>query len=77
MGTCIDCGEAAVTKIYNVAYGKEMPYCAEHAEQAHAWLQDNGREVDWGRKETDPCQKGTVGCCVDHDKDRDDTCETW
>lgn len=42
MGTCIDCGEAAVTKIYNVAYGKEMPYCAEHAEQAHAWLQDLG-----------------------------------
>lgn len=27
------------------------------------------------RAETDPCQRGTVGCCVDHDGDEE--CETW
>lgn len=34
--------------------------------------------VDWDRKETDPCQRGTVGCCINHDKAVGDTdCETW
>jgi hypothetical protein len=34
--------------------------------------------VAWDRKETDPCQRNTVGCSVDHEADGGDTgCETW
>lgn len=29
------------------------------------------------RAETDPCQAGTVGCCVDHPLLLDHPCETW
>lgn len=35
------------------------------------------------RAETEPCQRGTDGCCIDHtaefDRDRsaDSECETW
>lgn len=34
-----------------------------------------GPVVAWGRAETDPCERGTVGCCVAHDGDT--PCETW
>jgi hypothetical protein len=34
------------------------------------------RVVAWSRAETDPCQAGTVGCCIDHELDQGD-CETW
>lgn len=27
------------------------------------------------RDETDPCQRGTTGCCIDHRGN--ETCETW
>lgn len=29
------------------------------------------------RQEHEPCQAGTVGCCVDHDKTVPEKCETW
>jgi hypothetical protein len=29
----------------------------------------------WDRKEHEPCQRGTVGCSVDHEGD--EPCETW
>lgn len=29
------------------------------------------------RAETDPCQCGTPGCCVDHLPGTDTDCETW
>jgi hypothetical protein len=32
-------------------------------------------ETARGRKETDPCEKGTVGCSVHHTTDSD--CQTW
>lgn len=51
------------------------------------------RIIDWDRDETDPCQKNTPGCCIDHDaeSERDGfndavrygrrfvegSCETW
>jgi hypothetical protein len=32
----------------------------------------------WGRKETEPCERGTVGCSVLHDMAGfDGECETW
>lgn len=34
-----------------------------------------GSPVAEDRDEQDPCQRGTVGCCVDHTTDTD--CETW
>lgn len=33
--------------------------------------------IDWDRAETDPCQKGTVGCAVDHPVGPETDCETW
>jgi hypothetical protein len=41
------------------------------------------RIVATDREETEPCQRGTVGCCVDHDRERrttprdDEGCECW
>lgn len=29
------------------------------------------------REETEPCQKGTPGCSIDHDADDNESCETW
>lgn len=29
------------------------------------------------RDEGEPCQRGTVGCCVDHDMPFEHRCETW
>ena len=36
----------------------------------------NSRAVAWGRKETDPCERGTDGCSIAHNVD-DGSCETW
>jgi hypothetical protein len=43
----------------------------------------NGRAIA-DRPEDEPCQRGTVGCCVDHTAERTDhpsttpdSCETW
>lgn len=37
----------------------------------------DGRIIAWDRDETDPCQVGTDGCAIDHDRDHEDSCETW
>lgn len=29
------------------------------------------------RDEDEPCQRGIIGCCIDHHGEREDTCETW
>lgn len=29
------------------------------------------------RDENEPCQKGTVGCCVDHTPGPETNCEAW
>ena len=34
-----------------------------------------GDETAWERPETDPCERGTVGCSVRHNSDSE--CETW
>lgn len=36
----------------------------------------SGRFVARSRRESDPCEVGTVGCCIDHSED-DGGCETW
>lgn len=33
--------------------------------------------VAWERPETEPCQKGTPGCCVDHPVGPETDCATW
>jgi len=35
-----------------------------------------GNVVAYGRPETEPCQRGTIGCAVDH-ADRNTPCEPW
>lgn len=35
------------------------------------------RVIDWDRDESEPCQAGTPGCCIDHDSDKGGGCETW
>ncbi len=35
-----------------------------------------GRHIAWGRPETDPCEAGTPGCSIDHNRDRGG-CHTW
>lgn len=35
------------------------------------------RIVARDRAETDPCEAGTPGCCVDHGRDHGDGCDTW
>jgi hypothetical protein len=34
-------------------------------------------KVAWARDESDPCQRGTVGCCIDHTHPTASDCETW
>jgi hypothetical protein len=36
------------------------------------------RAVAWDREDTpsEPCQRSTSGCCIDHSRD-DGDCETW
>jgi hypothetical protein len=34
------------------------------------------REVDWDREETEPCQRNTPGCAINHNAD-DGDCEGW
>jgi hypothetical protein len=35
-------------------------------------------EVAWDREETDPCERGTVGCSVKHPATGPEVdCETW
>ena len=41
---------------------------------APAYPDEHG--VAWGRPEHEPCQKGTPGCCMDHDA-VDAGCEPW
>lgn len=35
------------------------------------------RVVASSRSEREACERGTVGCCVDHTRDAIDSCETW
>jgi hypothetical protein len=37
------------------------------------------KDVAWDRAETDACQRGTVGCCIDHkNNDWPETeCDVW
>lgn len=36
------------------------------------------KTVAWERTETDPCERGTTGCCIAHDDSPPGTeCETW
>lgn len=37
----------------------------------------DGRLVATWRDEHDPCERGTVGCCVQHEPAEDGGCETW
>jgi hypothetical protein len=37
----------------------------------------DGRLVASGRDEQEPCERGTVGCCVQHEPGEDGGCETW
>lgn len=48
------------------------------------WLQsgDPGQREDpdaaWNRKETDPCERNTVGCSIKHTPENFERgCETW
>jgi hypothetical protein len=47
--------------------------CAGGGEKGSCLKDDH---IAWDRRETDPCQAGTVGCCVNH-RSIDDTCEAW
>lgn len=38
-------------------------------------LADRDPAVAWDRAETDPCERGTVGCSVLHTADTE--CQTW
>jgi len=33
--------------------------------------------IAFDRQEYEPCQAGTIGCCVDHDPHKDAPCEAW
>lgn len=50
---------------------------ARHDADVNGWTDDYRwpAVTAWDRAEDEPCQRGTVGCSVDH---RDDEgCETW
>lgn len=35
------------------------------------------RVIATNREESEPCEAGTPGCCIDHQRDAHDSCETW
>jgi len=35
------------------------------------------RVIAHDREESEPCERGTVGCAIDHTRDADDSCEVW
>lgn len=37
------------------------------------------RAIAWDRDETDPCERGTEGCSIDHTTEgrKSPSCETW
>jgi hypothetical protein len=35
------------------------------------------RRIAWDREETEPCEAGTPGCCIDHMQDKGEGCDTW
>jgi hypothetical protein len=38
----------------------------------------NERIIAWDREETEPCERLTDGCCIDHAAEGGDTeCATW
>lgn len=43
------------------------------------WCSGSGwhRFTATDREEHEPCQRGTHGCSIDHNGQRDDDCETW
>lgn len=36
-----------------------------------------GHKIAWDRPESDPCERGTTGCCVDHTASRGVDCDCW
>lgn len=54
----------------------------EPAERKEEAMNENEIIVAEDREESEPCEAGTVGCCVDHHAMmrqglQDDRCETW
>lgn len=52
------------------------------AEIARHEFGPSGRIVARNRRESDPCEAGTPGCCIDHMAEADagvdrDSCDTW
>ncbi|MBO2461674.1 hypothetical protein [Actinomadura violacea] len=44
----------------------------------HTDTQAESFTVAWDREETEPCQRGTAGCCVDHKPaEREQGCQCW
>ncbi len=37
----------------------------------------DGRRIAWSRRETEPCEKLTPGCCIRHEPGAETECETW
>ena len=41
------------------------------------FLEEYKGTTAWWREESEPCQKGTTGCCINHNSPKLDSCETW
>ena len=86
---CAWCGEPADDELGGLNYGYH-DVCAESRTSGALAQRKMARHLDgvenadreehtaWGRAETEPCERGTVGCSVRHDAAALDLdCEVW
>lgn len=50
--------------------------CDEDHDEVVAEYLSGGRSVAWDREETDPCERSTPGCAINHAADSG-ACEGW
>jgi hypothetical protein len=65
-------GAGGVWDLARLAAVRKMHRALDAVENA-----DAEEHTAWGRAETDPCERGTVGCSVRHDAADDLDCEVW
>lgn len=54
-----------------------QPSHKAHREQYGLPRDIDAVEVAWSRKESEPCERNTPGCCVRHSYRWDEECATW
>lgn len=76
-GRVIVARHAGVHQDQNAKHPSKTERQHTRSELRVAAFNNDGFTIAWDRDEHEQCQRGTFGCCVDHEQSVDPGCQTW